>query len=102
MIRLMVPPLPAVSRPSKITITRSPRCTIHSCIRTNSVCNRASSFSYADLLTTFGLDPLEGTGTTAGDSSPVPSALARGTLALVEFFPTAVSVATHLPLMISG
>ena len=45
MIRLMVPPLPAVSRPSKMTMTRRPSWTIHSCIRTSSVWSRASSFS---------------------------------------------------------
>ena len=40
MIRLIVPPLPAVSRPSKITTTRSPSCTIHSCMRTSSIWSR--------------------------------------------------------------
>ena len=44
-MRLIVPPLPAVSRPSKMTITRMPLWMTHSCMRTNSVCSRASSFS---------------------------------------------------------
>src|SRR6185436_15711053 len=54
MIRLMVPPLPAVSRPSKITITRRPSWTTHSCIRTSSVWSRSSSFSYCAFVRTFG------------------------------------------------
>src|SRR4051812_19003117 len=45
MIRLMVPPLPAVSRPSKMTISWSLWWMIHSCIRTNSNCRRSSSLS---------------------------------------------------------
>ena len=43
----MVPPLPAVSRPSKITMTRKPSWITHSCSRTSSVCRRANSFSYS-------------------------------------------------------
>ena len=45
MIRLMVPPLPAVSRPSKMTTTRSPSWITHSCRRTSSTCSRSSSAS---------------------------------------------------------
>ena len=45
-MRLMVPPLPAASRPSKITATRSPACLIHSCSLTSSICSFSSSASY--------------------------------------------------------
>jgi len=43
--RLDVPPLPAVSRPSKTTQTLRPLCTTHSWSLTSSTCSRASSFS---------------------------------------------------------
>src|SRR4029450_13582706 len=45
-IRLIVPPLPAASRPSKITTTRSPACLIHSWSLISSSWSRASSSSY--------------------------------------------------------
>src|SRR3954452_10305655 len=44
--RLMVPPLPAASRPSKTTTSRTPSARTHSCSFTNSVCRHSSSFSY--------------------------------------------------------
>ncbi len=44
-MRLMVPPLPAASRPSKSTQTRRPSCTTHSCSLTSSRCRLASSRS---------------------------------------------------------
>src|SRR5262249_25755778 len=44
---LMVPPLPAASRPSNTTITRCPVCTTHSWSRHNSVCSFCNSFSYS-------------------------------------------------------
>ena len=44
-IRLMVPPLPAASRPSKTTTTRLPSALTHSCTFTNSACRRNSSAS---------------------------------------------------------
>src|SRR5262245_59159128 len=47
MIALMVPPLPAASRPSNTTITRSPLCTTQSCKRHNSVWSLRSFFSYS-------------------------------------------------------
>ena len=45
MMREMVPPLPAASRPSKMTTTFRPWSTTHSWSLDNSTCNRASSFS---------------------------------------------------------
>ena len=42
----MLPPLPAASRPSKTTITRSPLSFTHSCKRQSSVWSLRSSFSY--------------------------------------------------------
>ena len=44
-IALIVPPLPAPSRPSKTTHTLSPACTTHCCSLTSSPCRRASSLS---------------------------------------------------------
>ncbi len=44
--RLIVPPLPAASRPSKITTSRAPSARTYSCSLTNSTCRRRSSFSY--------------------------------------------------------
>src|SRR4051812_3961971 len=43
----MVPPLPAVSRPSKRIITRRPLCFTHSCSLHSSVCSLRSSFAYS-------------------------------------------------------
>src|SRR5580704_15342814 len=45
-IALIVPPLPAASRPSNTTITRRPAWTTHSCNRHNSVWSFRNSFSY--------------------------------------------------------
>ena len=42
----MVPPLPAASRPSKITMTRGPFSLTQSCSAHSLACSRASSFSY--------------------------------------------------------
>ena len=44
---LIVPPLPAVSRPSKTTQTLAPVVLTHSCIATSSPCRRRSSCSYS-------------------------------------------------------
>src|SRR5665213_604471 len=88
----MVPPLPAVSRPSKITTTLRPRCTIHSCIRTSSVCSRASSFSYADLLTILGL----------GASVPPGTAGIEGCSALLAFVGRSPTAAERSDLPWSG
>ena len=44
-IALMVPPLPAPSRPSKTTQTLSPWCLTHSCNLTSSTCSFFSSLS---------------------------------------------------------
>ena len=46
-IRLMVPPLPAVSRPSNTTQTFAPVALTHSCMATSSPCSVASSASYS-------------------------------------------------------
>src|SRR5213083_3202533 len=46
-IALIVPPLPAPSRPSKTTQTLSPLCLTHSCSLTSSTCSFANCFSYA-------------------------------------------------------
>src|SRR5213075_3496838 len=46
-IALMVPPLPAPSRPSKTMQTLSPACTTHCCSLTSSPCSRSSCLSYA-------------------------------------------------------
>ena len=54
MTRLIVPPLPAASRPSKTTTIRAPVALTHSCSLTSSVCSRNSSASYAALLIFFG------------------------------------------------
>ena len=45
MMRLIAPPLPAASRPSKITSTRAPVAVTHCCISTSSICSRSSSAS---------------------------------------------------------
>ena len=42
-IALIVPPLPAPSRPSNTTQTLSPLCLTHSCSVTSSPCSRSSS-----------------------------------------------------------
>src|SRR5438445_3058790 len=47
MIRLITPPLPAVSRPSNRTTTRRLRFLIHSSSCTSSTCRRLSSLSYS-------------------------------------------------------
>ena len=44
-IRLMVPPFPAASRPSKTTTTRWPSARTHSWTLTSSACSRKSSAS---------------------------------------------------------
>src|SRR5215472_5821006 len=44
-IRLITPPLPAVSRPSKTTMMRAPSAWTQACRRVSSTCNFASSFS---------------------------------------------------------
>src|SRR5262245_55681199 len=65
---LIVPPLPAASRPSKMTITRSPFSLIQSCSVHNSIWSLRSAFSYflrfigsgvasIGLLSTCGLHP---------------------------------------------
>src|SRR5574338_72484 len=46
-IALMVPPLPAPSRPSKTTQTFRPLCLTHSCSRTSSTCSLASALPLA-------------------------------------------------------
>ena len=46
-IRLIVPPLPAVSRPSNTTQIFAPLAFTHSCIATSSPCSFASSASYS-------------------------------------------------------
>src|SRR5438270_8137127 len=46
-IALIVPPLPAPSRPSKRMHTFRPSCTTHCWSLTNSTCRRASSRSYS-------------------------------------------------------
>src|SRR4249919_2325122 len=46
-IALIVPPLPAPSRPSKTMQTLSPLCTIHCCSLTSSTCRRSSSRLYS-------------------------------------------------------
>ena len=47
MSALIVPPLPAPSRPSKITMTRRPLCFTHSWSWQSSTCSRRSSFAYS-------------------------------------------------------
>ena len=54
MTRLIVPPFPAASRPSKTITIRVPVALTHSCSTTSSVCSRNSSASYAALLIFFG------------------------------------------------
>ncbi|MGH3153822.1 MAG: hypothetical protein ACRDOB_24250 [Streptosporangiaceae bacterium] len=44
-----MPPLPAASRPSKITTIRAPVARIQPCILTSSPCSRYSSRSYSCL-----------------------------------------------------
>jgi hypothetical protein len=46
-IRLMVPPFPAVSRPSKAMQILAPEVLTHSCMATSSPCNRLISRSYS-------------------------------------------------------
>src|SRR4249919_4112750 len=46
-IALIVPPLPAVSRPSNTMQTFRPFATTHCCSLTSSTCRRASSSSYS-------------------------------------------------------
>src|SRR5258705_7018639 len=52
----MAPPLPAASRPSKMTTRRAPESRTHSCSFTNSVCSRSNSASYtsSEILRTVG------------------------------------------------
>src|SRR4051812_42928447 len=45
-MRLMTPPLPAASRPSKTTTTRSFSSRTHCCSFTSSICSRSSSALY--------------------------------------------------------
>ena len=45
-MRLIVPPLPAVSRPSKTMQTLAPVAFTHSCMATSSPCRTAISASY--------------------------------------------------------
>src|SRR4029453_3284879 len=45
-IRLMVPPLPAVSRPSKTMQTLAPVAFTHSCMATSSPCRTRISFEF--------------------------------------------------------
>src|SRR5450631_1772709 len=52
-IRLIVPPFPAASRPSKITTTLSSRALIQSCSLTSSSCTRSSSRSNTSRLSFF-------------------------------------------------
>ncbi len=47
MIALMVPPLPAASRPSKITMARRPLCFTHSCSSQSSAWSFRRCFSYS-------------------------------------------------------
>src|SRR5690348_13481576 len=44
---LMVPPLPAASRPSNTIMARKPSCLTQSCSRHSSTCSLCSSFSYS-------------------------------------------------------
>src|SRR5215475_12360776 len=44
-IALMVPPLPAASRPSNTMMTRNPLCFTQPCSRQSSTCSLRSSFS---------------------------------------------------------
>src|SRR5690606_26527735 len=46
-IRLITPPLPAASRPSKMTTILSPCCLTHSCSLTSSICSLPSSSRYS-------------------------------------------------------
>src|SRR5215813_9196709 len=46
-IALIVPPLPAPSRPSNTTMTRKPLCLTQSWSLHSSACSRTSSFSYS-------------------------------------------------------
>src|SRR5688572_735005 len=46
-MRLITPPLPAASRPSKTSTTRRPACLTQCCSFTSSSCSRASSRSYS-------------------------------------------------------
>ena len=64
-MRLIVPPLPAVSRPSNTMHTLAPVALTHSCMATSSAWSRASSASYL-LRPSF-----------APPSGPCPSAVAR-------------------------
>src|SRR6478609_8951815 len=48
-IRLIAPPLPAASRPSKMTRTRVPVSATQRCISTSSICRRSSSSLYSFL-----------------------------------------------------
>src|SRR3954451_1157777 len=55
---LIVPPFPAVSRPSKTMQTLAPVSLIHSCIATSSPCRRRSSFWYSRSFIFAGAVPL--------------------------------------------
>src|SRR5579862_3085739 len=46
-IALMVPPLPAPSRPSNTRMMRKPLCLTHSCKRQSSTCSLRSSWRYS-------------------------------------------------------
>src|SRR5262245_38333154 len=79
MIALIVPPFPAVSRPSKITITRRPLCTTHCWSLHSSVCNFFSSFAYffAPILESSSSDTSLAMRTSRGRALPLSVVLAN-------------------------
>src|SRR5689334_9937618 len=84
-IRLIVPPLPAVSRPSKTMHTLAPVALTHSCMATSSACSLRISASYS-LRGSFA--PVSGSAEPSGREC-APAALPSVLFAF--FFPTATS-----------
>ena len=70
--RLIVPPLPAASRPSKMITIRDPEVRIHSWTLTSSPCIRYSSALYAFLRSFPGSFSDEAGGGTADDLRDLP------------------------------
>src|SRR5207344_1768316 len=86
-IRLMVPPLPAVSRPSKTMQTFAPVAFTHSCMATSSPCRTRISFSYCFLfILCFTPAPFWGAGDECGSTfAPVDSEDFSAPLSFLDF-----------------
>src|SRR5574337_1806308 len=85
-IALIVPPLPAPSRPSNTMHTFSPLCLTHSCILTSSMCSFFSALSYSLLDSSFTCASGACTSDAAA-SSDAAAASGGASSALLSFLP---------------